>query len=104
MEIHSKGRNCMTAKEVQYALTYSQRSPFYYRSHYVVPNVYWGLDFYHELDLLSISKSGRVGTEIEIKVSKSDLKRDQEKRHGHRDSRISQLFFCWPTRTGRSLF
>jgi hypothetical protein len=30
----------MTAAEVQHALTYSQHSPFYIRSHLVVPNVY----------------------------------------------------------------
>jgi hypothetical protein len=85
----------MTAKEVQYALTYSTNSPFYFRSHYVVPNVKWGLDFRHELDLLSISKN-YIGTEVEIKVSKADLKRDLLKEHGHYDPRIRQLYFAGP--------
>jgi hypothetical protein len=38
----------------------------------------------------------RIGTEIEIKVSKSDLKRDIEKEHRHYDSRIRQLYFAGP--------
>jgi hypothetical protein len=86
----------MTAQEIQHALTYSQSSPFYIRSHIVVPNVYWGLGFNHELDLLSISVPAYIGTEIEIKVSKGDLKRDLEKKHGHYDERIRQLYFAGP--------
>ena len=86
----------MTAKEVQYALTYSQRSPFYYRSHYVVPNVHWGLGFNHELDLLVVSMVTGIGTEVEIKVSRGDLKRDLEKGHHHFDKRLRQLYFAGP--------
>jgi hypothetical protein len=94
----------MTAKEIQHALTYSQNSPFFYRSHYVVPNVYWGLGFDHELDLLSINKATRIGTEIEIKVTKSDIKADLEKRHGHYDERIRQLYFAGPEELREALF
>jgi hypothetical protein len=86
----------MTADEVQYALTYSQNSPFYIRSHIVVPNVHWGLGFNHELDLLSISNPAYIGTEIEIKVSRGDIKRDLEKEHRHYDDRIRQLYFAGP--------
>lgn len=86
----------MTADEVRHALTYSERSPFYIRSHYVVPEVSWGLGFTHRLDLLSIAMDTKIGTEIEIKVSKSDLKRDSQKKHGHYDSRIRQLYFAGP--------
>jgi hypothetical protein len=86
----------MTALEVQYALTYSEQSPFYIRSHLVFPNVFWGLGFHHELDLLSITMPAHFGTEIEIKVSKYDIKRDLEKRHRHKDSRIRQLYFAGP--------
>jgi len=94
----------MTAEEVQHALTYSQSSPFYIRSHYVVPNVHWGLGFNHELDLLSISMPAFIGTEIEIKVSKGDLKRDLEKPHHHRDSRIRQLYFAGPIELQEAFF
>jgi hypothetical protein len=86
----------MTADEVQYALTYSQNSPFYIRSHIVVPNVHWGLGFNHELDLLSISNPAHIGTEIEIKVSRGDVKRDLKKEHRHYDDRIRQLYFAGP--------
>jgi len=94
----------MTAKEIQHALTYSQSSPFYIRSHYVVPEVHWGLGFNHRLDLLSINPKTLVGTEIEIKVSRSDLKRDLEKEHGHKDPRIRQLYFAGPEELKEALF
>ena len=86
----------MTERQMAYALTYSQLSPFYFRSHYVVPNVYRGLHFSHEMDLLAVNPKSRIGTEVEIKVSKSDLKRDAEKKHGHFDRRIRQLYFAVP--------
>jgi hypothetical protein len=85
-----------TESEIQFALTYSKNySPFYIRSHFVVTNVFWGAGFDHELDLLSVSKSG-YGTEVEIKVSVSDLKRDADKKHGHTSSRIKDLYFAGP--------
>lgn len=64
------------------------------RQNMVVPNVSWGLGL-HECDLLIVSGSG-YATEIEIKVSKSDLKKDAEKRHGHKSARIKNLFFAVP--------
>ncbi|GMO51764.1 MAG: hypothetical protein Pg6C_16670 [Treponemataceae bacterium] len=95
--------NKWTEKEIQFALTYSQRhSPFYIRSHICVTNVSWGADFNHELDLLSVSKAG-YGTETEIKISVSDLKRDLEKTHCHKDNRIRQLFFAGPAEMKEAL-
>jgi hypothetical protein len=94
----------MTAQEIQHVLTYSQSSPFYIRSHIVVPNVYWGLGFSHELDLLSISIPAHIGTEIEIKVSKGDIKRDMEKKHNHYDERIRQLYFAGPIELQEAFF
>jgi hypothetical protein len=93
-----------TEKEIAVALTYSQRSPFYCRSHYVIPNVMRGMGFNHELDLLSINKATLTGTEIEIKVSRADLRKDLEKRHGHRDSRIKYLYFAGPESLKEALF
>ena len=81
----------MTAKEVQHALTYSESSPFYFRSHLVVPNVYWGLQFNHELDLLSVSIPAHIGTEI-------------DKKHGHKDPRIRQLYFAGPVELQEAFF
>lgn len=68
-----------------------------WREYFIVPNVRWGLGFRHELDMLVVSPSG-YATEIEIKVTASDLKVDQKKRHGHRDylNRIRYLYFAVP--------
>ena len=51
----------------------------------------------HECDLLSLSRSG-YATEVEIKVSVSDLRADQHKRHKHDDDRIRYLYFALPLR------
>lgn len=66
-----------------------------YRQNFIVPNVSWGLGFRHELDLAVVTKSGYLW-EVEIKISKSDLKADQKKWHNHADSRISRLYFAIP--------
>lgn len=65
-----------------------------YRVNLIVPNVYWGMNV-HECDLLVVSKAGYL-TEIEIKVSRSDLKADAKKWHGHESDRIKRLFFALP--------
>lgn len=67
------------------------------RQNLIVPNVSWGLDLrLHECDLLILSSSG-YATEIEIKVSKSDLIKDSEKSHGHRSDLIKYLYFAIPS-------
>jgi hypothetical protein len=68
---------------------------FDYRSHVIVPNVYWGLGFRHELDVLVLSGSGYV-TEIEIKTNARDLRRDLRKDHKHLSPRISRHFLALP--------
>jgi len=94
----------MTADEVRHALTYSQSSPFFIRTHYVVPEVWWGLGFDYRLDLLSITMDTKAGTEIEIKVSKCDLKKDINKEHHHNDYRIKQLYFAGPIELQEAFF
>lgn len=64
------------------------------RANLIVPNVSWGM-FGHEVDLCILSKAG-YATEVEIKVSKADLVKDKEKRHGHNDSMIKYLYFAIP--------
>jgi hypothetical protein len=68
---------------------------FDYRQHVIVPNVSWGLGFSHEIDVLVMTRSGYV-TEIEIKTSRADLKRDLLKRHQHVSSRIQRHFLAVP--------
>lgn len=64
------------------------------RKNMIISNVSWGLDI-HECDLLIVSKSN-YATEIEIKITKSDLKADAKKIHGHRSNKIKYLYFAIP--------
>lgn len=73
-----------------------------FRINLIVPNVSWGM-FSHECDLIRLSPAGYC-SEIEIKVSLSDLKKDKEKRHNHvdggrysyRTNKIKYLYFAIP--------
>lgn len=68
-----------------------------YRRNLIVPNVHWGLNM-HECDLLLLTQSG-YATEIEIKISMADLRRDKHKAHGHRSGgRIKKLYFALPAK------
>lgn len=65
------------------------------RQNLIVPNVSWGVAGLHECDILSLSAS-KYATEVEIKVTKHDLLKDKEKRHGHLHDHITYLFFAVP--------
>ena len=66
------------------------------RRNIIVPNVSWGMNIgLHECDLLCLSASN-YATEVEIKVSKSDLKKDNDKGHGHFHNHIKYLYFAVP--------
>lgn len=82
--------NYETASEIEIAIA----NWFGWRAHVMVPNISWGL-FIYELDMVVLSASG-YAYEIEIKVSKSDLIRDKEKWHRHRNIRIKRLWFAVP--------
>lgn len=64
------------------------------RINIIVPNVSWGLEL-HECDLLIVSKSG-YASEIEIKTSIADLKKDKIKSHKHASKKIDKLYFAIP--------
>jgi hypothetical protein len=68
---------------------------FNYRQNLIVPNVFWGWDLRHEADLIVVSRSG-YATEIEIKISKSDLVKDFRKGHRHYSPKISRLYYAVP--------
>lgn len=74
-----------------------QGGPLCRRRWIVVPNVYWGWGLSYEADLIAISKTGRV-TEVEIKVSKSDLVADFLKYKWKKglDERINKFFYAVP--------
>jgi len=70
-----------------------------YRRNLVVFNPSWGLyvggKIMHECDILMLSQVG-YATEIEIKVSKADLLKDDKKEHGHEHPYIKSLWFAVP--------
>jgi hypothetical protein len=65
----------------------------------IVPNVSWGL-FSYELDLVVLNNNSFYAYEVEIKVSRGDIKRDLLKRHGHdsykNGNAIKDLYFAIP--------
>lgn len=65
------------------------------RIHTIAPNISWGLGFKHECDLLVLDVKGRF-TEVEIKISMADLKKDFEKPHGHFSPYIGRLVYAIP--------
>ena len=87
----SKAHSTMNSTEVELAVT----SYLDVRKHIIVPNVYWGM-FKYELDLCALDSRSFYAKEIEIKVSRSDLKRDLQKTHGHKNDLIKYLWFAMP--------
>ncbi len=83
--------NSITTPEMECALA----NWLGYRANLIVPNVHWGLSGMHECDLLVVSRAGYL-TEIEIKISRADLRADARKWHGHNSNRIKRLFFALP--------
>lgn len=66
-----------------------------WRIYTIVPNVSWGLGLNHECDMLALDQKGRF-TEIEIKVTASDLKADFKKTHDHSSKYIGRLIYAMP--------
>jgi len=67
------------------------------RRNIIVPRITGGYNkpFNHECDLLILSGSG-YATEVEIKTSVSDLKKDFTKTHGHDSPYIRRLYYAMP--------
>jgi len=66
------------------------------RQNVVVPRVSWGLHGEYEKDLVVLYPSGWA-TEVEIKISVSDLRADQKKSHGHDSCLMQKLYFAIPS-------
>ena len=49
----------------------------------------------HECDMLIVTKN-RYLTEVEIKISLSDLKADFKKKHQHKDKNIKNFYYAFP--------
>ncbi len=83
-------KNKITTKEIEIALARHLN----WRQNIIVPNISWGFAI-HECDILVVTPRGYC-TEIEIKVSITDLKKDLEKKHKHIDKRIKEFYFAMP--------
>lgn len=68
---------------------------FNIRQNIIVPNISWGFNGIHEIDLFVMRKSG-LAIEVEIKRSISDLKADFKKSHNHESSRITKMYYAVP--------
>ena len=80
----------ITEQTVQIALS----KYFDCRRNLVLPNAYYGVHgLNHEVDLLVVKPTG-YAIEVEIKLSKADLKKDFEKKHGHKSRIIDQIYYC----------
>lgn len=84
-----------TEQRMQCALT-SFGCLFYFRRYVVVPNVSWGIPGINgEVDLLCMSAS-RVLHEVEIKISRADIRADARKRHAHMHECVAYSWFAVP--------
>jgi len=66
-----------------------------YRVYTIVPNVSFGWNLRHEADLIYVNRDMYV-TEVEIKISASDLRADFKKGHRHESKRIHRLVYAVP--------
>lgn len=98
----SKADTDKTIEQIESILVCRSHSPFYCRTHLVVPNVSWGF-LNHEADLLVMSKS-RLLTEVEIKRSWADFKADFKKAHDHSHPLIARFYYAVPSSIGQKVF
>jgi len=82
----------MSLKTIEMEIALSEY--FGFTRNLIVPGMTRGL-FTHETDLAVISKAGFV-TEVEIKVSRSDMLNEKKKRHRHYCNKIKYLYFAIP--------
>jgi len=80
--------------DMEIALTSKNRGIVPIGRYISVTNIKWGLNL-HECDILAVTKD-RWATEIEIKTSKSDTKKDLDKAHQHKSDKIKYLYFALP--------
>jgi hypothetical protein len=86
----------LKARDVANALC-REGAPFSRRRWIVVPNVSWGWGLEYEADLIAVSAT-RTCHEIEIKVSRQDLRCDRQKPKHHRmDARIKKFWYAVPS-------
>lgn len=65
------------------------------RKFMMVPNVSHGFDLNYEADLMILTPTDFL-YEVEIKVSKSDMKADLKKQNAHNSIYVKRLYFAFP--------
>ena len=89
-------KKILTTAEMELCLVYPKKGVFPFTRYMVLPRARWGMPkINHECDMLALSKNN-VLSEVEIKISKSDLIADKRKRHMHKSDVISRLFYAVP--------
>ncbi len=68
---------------------------FSFRHNNVLSCVKGGKVFDYELDMLVLTPPG-YGYEIEVKITKSDLKADRGKQHFHNSEKIKKFYYALP--------
>lgn len=81
----------MNARDIELSVA----NLFGYRSNIIVPNVFWGLGCGYEMDMVIVTQSGYM-TEIEIKTSIADLKRDLNKKRFHNFKYVRRFYYAVP--------
>ena len=86
-----KPKLILKSLDIEVALSYL----FDYRRNIIIPNLSWGIGI-HECDIFIIRTNSGYAIECEIKISKSDLLNDANKKHDHSDNRIKEFYFAIP--------
>lgn len=84
----------ITSTHIELALA----AHFNYHRNYIIVNASWGMGLNYEADFLSVTPDG-YATEVEIKVSKSDLLADLKKSPwAHGADFVKRVYFAVPTK------
>ena len=91
--------NYETTAEIEIAVAYR----FGIRQNVIVPNVSWAIFNDRECDLVILNKNGYC-SEVEIKISRSDLVKDKEKWHHHNPGTyFKYLWFALPEKLEKDI-
>ena len=83
--------NTITTLEIEESLARF----FDIRLNVIIPNISYGFHGLHECDIF-VLKSNNYATEVEIKISLSDLKADFHKGHDHKSNYIREFYYAFP--------
>jgi len=70
-------------------------SYFNTRKNVIVPNVSWGFQLNYEADLMVLTQRDYL-CEVELKVTKSDMKAEKKKRKAHTCIYVKYMYYAFP--------